>query len=127
MDQEYGLSLGDFEIFGDRSLNGYQKVKLLTKLQNSVYWIFKRKVTSVYEDEESEASDVMYYIIQQIPRNLANFDQIIGRVRNSEGGRFQTLLEQQGMRKLLFQIEEIVDEHNSLDIWVVFQGTDDLD
>ena len=32
VDQEYGLSLTDFAIFGDRSPGDYQKVRLLTKI-----------------------------------------------------------------------------------------------
>lgn len=45
-------------IFGDRSPAGYTKVRLLSKIQNQIYWLFKAEAAeSENEDQET------YFII----------------------------------------------------------------
>ena len=41
-DKQYGISDADFYYFGDRSPEGgYEKIRLLSKVQHQVYWLFK--------------------------------------------------------------------------------------
>ena len=49
------------------------------------------------------------------------------QVENAMGPSFENLLRQQGMRNLLFQIDYIIDEPNSLDVWVVHHPEKDVD
>lgn len=44
MENETGLSVKEFSIFGDRVPSGYTKVRLFQKYRNQVYWVLKTTV-----------------------------------------------------------------------------------
>ena len=47
----------DFNFFGDRSPNGYEKVRLVSKIQHMVLWLFKKE--EIVDDE----TVTNYYLI----------------------------------------------------------------
>ena len=63
-----------------------------------------------------------FFIIQQIPRDLANIDQHMETIQNTKSDLYKSMISQQGMRNLVYEIEEIIDQPDSLDIWIVYQS-----
>ena len=37
-----------------------------------------------------------------------------------EGGIYKKIIRAQGMRNLIFEIDEVIDEQNDLDVWVIY-------
>lgn len=52
IDNDYRFSQDDLEHFGDRSPPGYHKIRLVSKLQNTVTWLFATE--SVDQDGQPE-------------------------------------------------------------------------
>ena len=40
MEEAFGLSVNEYSIFGDRAPPGYTKIRLFSKLGNTVHWLF---------------------------------------------------------------------------------------
>ena len=97
VDVENGLNMVEYSVFGDRSPPGFKKVRLLSKLNDTIYWLFKR-----YSDE---LENYLYYIIQQIPRNISTFKDKMELIEISTSDLYQRLISQQGMKNLIFDIE----------------------
>lgn len=70
------LSFVDFTYFGDRKPEGYEKVRLVSKTQHTVIWLFKK------EEKVEEEIEVNYHLIQQIPRELPQFDEKIACINH---------------------------------------------
>jgi len=60
-EDKFGICPRDFNIFGDRVPKGYQKIRLLSKSLNQLYWLTKNKHDSLL-------------VMQQIPKSLPNYD-----------------------------------------------------
>lgn len=101
-------------LFGDRSPpGGFVKQHLLSRSNNSLNWLFFLK------DEERDQDKC--YIIQQVPRSLPDFKAKLDLIKKSMSVQFQTLLCKQGMRNIIFDIQEIVEKPDLLDVWVIYQ------
>ena len=42
VDQKYKLNARDYQLFGDRELAGFEKIRLISKKNNTANWLFKK-------------------------------------------------------------------------------------
>ena len=57
VDKKYKLNARDFQMFGDRVLSGFEKIRLISKKNNTANWLYKKIKT--IKDEKDQ-----YYIIK---------------------------------------------------------------
>ena len=80
----------------------------------------------VATDQEEEQVD--YHLVQQIPRDLPTFSHKMLCVSNLvKGSMYQKIVGTQGMRNLIFEVEEVIDDSSDPDVWVVYQTEPDLE
>lgn len=116
-DNKHGLSKQEFSLFGDRFPKGYEKVRLISKSQRHIYWIFKSNFTQ---------DAFTYNIIQQIPRDVPNFKQKMECVKTAMNHLVHKLKTKPLMSSLVLQIQEVIDSEEA-DIWVVYRPHKDIE
>ena len=98
VDDKYGMSYVDYALFGDRKPEGYEKIRLISKTQHTVIWLFKKE--EIIDDQ----IEVNYHLIQQIPRELPQFDEKIACINHLKSDLYLKMRRCQGMRNLVFDI-----------------------
>lgn len=119
VDNGHGLSKKEFEIFGDRVPPGFSKVRLLSKMRNQVLWILQLALMQ-------KPSQPQYHIVQQIPRCHESFEQMVKGFKDKGTDLYEKINKKIKVKKLAFEISEILDEPNDPDVWVVYEPTPDL-
>lgn len=132
-EKDENLCLHDWDLFGDRAPEGYKKTRLFSKLRHQVYWLFQKSCDSSchsdtdYQDMHSFSDgDEHYFIIQQIPRKLPCFNKYMDCIASLKSEFSQRICHRNGMRKHIFEIDEVLDEPDNEDVWVIFQTEDHL-
>lgn len=113
----YGLSQLDLAIFGDRSSDNHEKIRIISKSHTQLYWL-----TLINEEEH----DGKLFIEQQIPQALHNFEDKINMLR-SEQEFFQLVKDNSQLREFVFTYEGIINEEDLEDIWSIYQVDDGND
>ena len=60
---KYGLSKDDESYFGDRAPEGYEKVRLVSKMQHTVFWMFRQTKTVKHKCGNTNVFDE-YFVVQ---------------------------------------------------------------
>ena len=90
-------------MFGDRCPEGYTKFKLLSKLNSTLYWLTKK-----FDPNDKKE---IFCIVQQIPKSNEDFESKLELIKRFESSElYEKILQQQGMRNLIVDIDEIIDE-----------------
>lgn len=81
----------------------------------------------MHKSEDEEEDEIKYFLIQQIPRSIPSFKKKMKNLKIIETQLYQKLMRVQGMSNLVFDVDQIIDDKASPDVWVVYNCEDDLD
>ena len=68
-DNRFGMNAQLLEVFGNRRPSGYTRIRIISRIKNHVYWLMV--------DNKIMQSEGHYHIIQQIPKDLDNYNDKI--------------------------------------------------